>query len=247
MDIILLERVAKLGQMGETVTVKDGYARNYLLPQGKALRANRDNLAYFETQRASLEQKNAERISDAEGQKERLDGTTYVAVRSAGETGQLYGSVSARDVGDILSEAGFKVPRNAVELQQPIKMIGLHEIEIALHPDVTATVTINVARSEDEAVRQADGEDLTRRDYDDEEEAVEEPDVEAVFDNPDDVDLTDVQLEELVDEDGPAGEATAEGEPGALDPDASPRDIPQSGVPDLRGDDADPVEADKRL
>ena len=242
MDIILLERVAKLGQMGETVSVKDGYARNYLLPQGKALRANRENLAYFETQRASLEQKNADRIRDAETQKERLDGNTYVAVRSAGETGQLYGSVSARDVGDILAEAGFKVPRNAVELQQPIKIIGLHEIEILLHPDVSATVTVNVARSEDEAERQANGEDLTRRDYDDEEEQIEEPDVEAVFENPE-----DVELEGLVDEDAPAGEATAEGEPGALDPDADPSGIPQSGVPDLRGDDADPVEADKRL
>ena len=242
MDIILLERVAKLGQMGETVTVKDGYARNYLLPQGKALRANRDNLAYFETQRASLEQKNAERVRDAEAQKDKLDGTTYVAVRSAGETGQLYGSVSARDVAEILAEAGYKVPRNAVELQQPIKMIGLHEIEILLHPDVTSTVTVNVARSEDEAVRQADGEDLTRRDYDDEDEAIEEPDVEAVFENP-----ADVELEALVEEDEPAGEATAEGEPGALDPDAEPRDIPQSGAPDLRADDADPVEADKRL
>ena len=242
MDIILLERVAKLGQMGETVSVKDGYARNFLLPQGKALRANRENLAYFETQRASLEQKNADRVRDAEAQKERLDGTTYVAVRSAGETGQLYGSVSARDVGDILAEAGFKVPRNAVELQQPIKIIGLHEVEILLHPDVSATVTVNVARSEDEAERQANGEDLTRRDYDDEEETVEEPDVEAVFENPD-----DVQLEGLEDEDAPAGEATAEGEPGALDPDAQPSGIPQSGAPDLRADDADPVEADKRL
>ena len=242
MDIILLERVAKLGQMGETVSVKDGYARNFLLPQGKALRANRENLAYFETQRASLEQKNADRVRDAEAQKERLDGTTYVAVRSAGETGQLYGSVSARDVGDILAEAGFKVPRNAVELQQPIKIIGLHEVEILLHPDVSATVTVNVARSEDEAERQANGEDLTRRDYDDEEETVEEPDVEAVFENPD-----DVQLEGLEDEDAPAGEATAEGEPGALDPDVQPSGIPQSGAPDLRADDADPVEADKRL
>lgn len=164
MDIILLERVAKLGQMGETVTVKDGYARNYLLPQGKALRANRDNLAYFETQRASLEQKNAERISDAESQKERLDGTTYVAVRSAGETGQLYGSVAARDVVDILAAEGVRAPRNQINLKEPIKKIGVHPVGIQLHPEVEATITINVARTPDEALRQARGEDLTSLD-----------------------------------------------------------------------------------
>ena len=212
MDIILLERVAKLGQMGETVTVKDGYARNYLLPQGKALRANRDNLAYFESQRTVLEKKNQDRVAEAETLKQKLDGTTYIAVRSAGETGQLYGSVSARDVVDLLNEAGFKVARNAVELQQPLKMIGMHEIEIALHPDVSANVTVNVARSEDEAARQAAGEDLTSRSAFEDEEEIEEPDVEAVFENPE-----DVELEGLTDEDEPAGGPTPEGEPGALD------------------------------
>ena len=213
MDVILLERVAKLGQMGETVTVKDGYARNFLLPKGMALRNNKANADYFESQRAALEKKNADRISDAEAVKTRMDGTTYVAVRSAGETGQLYGSVAARDVADLLNEAGFKVGRGQVELQSPIKMIGLHEIDINLHPDVASTVTINVARSADEAQRQADGEDLTRRDaFDDEEEAVDEPDLEQVFENPD-----DVELEALV---GEEGETTAESEPGAVDADA---------------------------
>ena len=215
MDIILLERVAKLGQMGETVTVKDGYARNYLLPTGKALRANKANLAYFESQRAALEKRNADRMSDAEQQKDAIDGTTYVAVRSAGETGQLYGSVAARDVADILNGAGYKIARNQIELNNPLKMIGLHEVPILLHPDVTASVTINVARSEDEAERQANGEDLTVRDYDMAE--VEEPDVDAVFENPD-----DVEIEGLVDEDVTEDDATtAEGEPGAMDADAA--------------------------
>ena len=211
MDVILLERVAKLGQMGETVTVKDGYARNFLLPKGKALRSNKANAEYFESQRAALEKRNAERmIGRAVRQGPKMDGTTYIAIRSAGETGQLYGSVAARDVADLLNEAGFKVGRGQVELQQPIKMIGLHEIEIALHPDVTSSVTVNVARSADEAQRQADGEDLTRRDAFDEDEApVDEPDLEEVFENPD-----DVELEGLVNEDEEMG--TPEGEPGAI-------------------------------
>ena len=211
MDVILLERVAKLGQMGETVNVKDGYARNFLLPKGKALRANKANMEYFESQRAALEKKNADRMAEAETVKGRMDGTTYVAVRSAGETGQLYGSVAARDVADLLVEAGFKVGRGQVELQSPIKMIGLHEIAINLHPDVASTVTVNVARSADEAQRQADGEDLTRRDaFDDDEVAADEPDLEEVFENPD-----DVELEGLV---GEEDATTAEGEPGAVDP-----------------------------
>ena len=191
MDVILLERVAKLGHMGETVTVKDGYARNYLLPQGKALRANKANLAYFETQRAALEARNEERRQDAAGIAEKLDGNMYVAVRSAGETGQLYGSVAARDIVETLTAAGFKVGRSQVELRAPIKVIGLHEVLIQLHPEVEATITMNVARSEDEAVRQEAGEDLTRRDYDDEPEEGEEDElsIEDVFENPDEVDL----------------------------------------------------------
>ena len=211
MDIILLERVAKLGQMGETVSVKDGYARNFLLPKGKALRANKANAEYFESQRAALEKRNADRVAEAEEVRSRMDGTVYVAVRSAGETGQLYGSVAARDVSDLLTEAGFKVGRGMVELQAPLKMIGMHEIAINLHPDVQATVTINVARSADEAERQAAGEDLTVLNYDDEDEAenTEEPTLEEVFEN-----LDDVEIEGLVGEGEEMG--TPLGEPGAV-------------------------------
>ena len=164
MDIILLERIAKLGQMGDTVTVKDGFARNYLLPQGKALRANKANMAHFESQRVQLEARDLERKTEAEAVSGNLNGSAFVAVRSAGETGQLYGSVAARDIVAALEENGFSIGRNQVVLQAPIKVIGLHTVTILLHAEVEAEVTMNVARSEDEAVRQASGEDLTSRD-----------------------------------------------------------------------------------
>ncbi len=191
MDVILLERIAKLGHMGDTVTVKDGYARNFLLPKGKALRANKANMAHFESQRAQLEARNEERKSEAEGVAANLNGNTYVAVRSAGETGQLYGSVAARDIVAALEENGFSVGRSQVELRAPIKIIGLHTVVIALHPEVEAEIVMNVARSDDEAVRQAAGEDLTSRDAFDDDEAAEEDElsIEDVFENPDDVDL----------------------------------------------------------
>ncbi|MFD0915710.1 50S ribosomal protein L9 [Pseudahrensia aquimaris] len=190
MDVILLERVAKLGQLGDVVTVKPGYARNYLLPQGKALRANKANMAHFEAQRADLETRNEERKKEAQAIADKLNGNTYIAVRSAGETGQLYGSVAARDITSTLDEAGFSVSRGMVELQQPIKVIGLHVVTIMLHPEVEAEITMNVARSEDEAVRQAAGEDLTRRDaFDGDDEAEDEISIEDVFENPEDVDL----------------------------------------------------------
>ncbi|WP_417684090.1 50S ribosomal protein L9 [Roseibium sp.] len=166
MQVILLERIAKLGQMGDTVRVRDGYARNFLLPQGKALRANKANLAKFEEQRSQLEARNLERKSEAEAVASKLDGETQVMIRSAGETGQLYGSVSKRDIADGLTAAGFTVARSQVELNTPIKTIGLHNVLIALHPEVEVTVVINVARSEDEAVRQAAGEDLTAPEQD---------------------------------------------------------------------------------
>jgi large subunit ribosomal protein L9 len=166
MQVILLERVAKLGQMGETVSVKDGFARNFLLPQGKALRANKANLAKFEAERAQLEARNLERKSEAEGVAGTLDGSTYIIIRSAGETGQLYGSVAARDVAEVTTEGGVSVARSQVRLERPIKSIGLHPVIIQLHPEVEVTVTMNVARSEDEAERQAAGEDLTVQDYD---------------------------------------------------------------------------------
>jgi large subunit ribosomal protein L9 len=161
MEVILLERISRLGQMGDTVKVKDGFARNFLLPQGKALRANEANKKKFETQRGQLEARNLERKSEAEKIAEKLDGMSFVAVRSAGETGQLYGSVSTRDIAELLAAEGFNVARNQVELNQPIKAIGLTSVAIALHPEVEVTVTLNVARSADEAERQAKGEDLT--------------------------------------------------------------------------------------
>jgi large subunit ribosomal protein L9 len=161
MEVILLERISRLGQMGETVKVKDGFARNFLLPQGKALRANEANKKKFEGQRAQLEARNLERKSEASQIAEKLDGKSFIVVRSAGETGQLYGSVSTRDIADLLTAEGFSVSRTQIELNQPIKTIGLSNVAIALHPEVEVTVTLNVARSADEAERQAKGEMLT--------------------------------------------------------------------------------------
>ena len=161
MEVILLERISRLGQMGETVKVKDGFARNFLLPKGKALRANEANKKKFEGQRAQLEARNIERKSEAQKIAEKLDGKSFVVVRSAGETGQLYGSVSTRDISDLLTAEGFTVTRNQVELNQPIKAIGLTNIAIALHPEVEVTVALNIARTADEAERQAKGELLT--------------------------------------------------------------------------------------
>ncbi|RUT97837.1 50S ribosomal protein L9 [Mesorhizobium sp. USDA-HM6] len=161
MEVILLERISRLGQMGETVKVRDGFARNFLLPQGKALRANEANKKKFEGQRAQLEARNLERKSEASQVAEKLDGKSFIVVRSAGETGQLYGSVSTRDIAELLTAEGFSVNRNQIELNQPIKTIGLSNVAIALHPEVEVTVTLNVARSAEEAERQAKGEMLT--------------------------------------------------------------------------------------
>jgi large subunit ribosomal protein L9 len=161
MEVILLERISRLGQMGDTVKVKDGYARNFLLPKGKALRANEANRKKFEGQRVQLEARNLERKSEASKIAETLDGKSFVVVRSAGETGQLYGSVSTRDIAELLTAEGFSVGRNQIELNQPIKAIGLTNVAIALHPEVEVTITLNIARSADEAERQARGETLT--------------------------------------------------------------------------------------
>lgn len=161
MEVILLERVQKLGQMGDIVRVKDGYARNHLLPAGKALRANEANKAKFESQRVELEARNLELRKEADAVAEKLTGQSFVAIRQAGLTGQLYGSVSTRDIAETLGEGGFVIARNQVRLDRPIKMIGLHEVLITLHPEVEVGVTVNVARTEDEAERQARGEDLT--------------------------------------------------------------------------------------
>ena len=160
MDVILLERISRLGQMGDTVKVKDGFARNFLLPQGKALRANEANKNKFEGQRAQLEARNLERKSEAQQIADKLDGKTFVAVRSAGETGQLYGSDSTRDIADLVTAEGFSVNRTQIELNHPIKTIGLTNVAIALHPEVEVTITLNIARTADEAERQAAGEKL---------------------------------------------------------------------------------------
>ncbi len=162
MQVILLERVEKLGKMGDVVTVKDGYARNFLLPQGKALRATKANLEYFEKQREELERKNAEARAAAEKDAERMEGAKLVLIRAAGEAGQLYGSVSTRDIANaVKDELDVEVVRNQVILDKPIKMIGLHDVTVRLHPEVTVTVTVNVARTEEEAELQAKGEILT--------------------------------------------------------------------------------------
>jgi len=160
MQVILLERVGTLGGIGDEVTVKAGFARNYLLPQEKALRANEANRKRFEAQREILEKRNAERRDEAAKSAEGIDGETFIMIRQAGETGQLYGSVSSRDIAEIVSTDAVKVGRSMVVLNVPIKTLGLHDVEIKLHPEVTITVTINIARTEDEAERQASGEDV---------------------------------------------------------------------------------------
>ena len=182
MQVILLERIGRLGQMGDTVTVKDGYARNYLLPQGKALRASEANKERFEKERATLETRNLELKSEAEGVAAKLNDQIFVVIRQAGDTGQLYGSVSTRDIADIITEAGYSVSRNQVQLDKPIKMLGVHPLHVTLHPEVIISVNVNVARSEEEAKRQARGEDVTAQD--DEEPVKEEAiTVEEVFED----------------------------------------------------------------
>ena len=164
MQVILLERIGRLGQMGDTVKVKDGYARNFLLPQGKALRANEANKTRFEAERSQLEARNNERKDAAQKIADGLNGKSFVVVRSAGETGQLYGSVASRDVAAVLEAEGFEVSRNQVDLNTPIKAIGLHKVTLVLHGEVNAEIELNVARSADEAERQAKGEKLTSAD-----------------------------------------------------------------------------------
>jgi large subunit ribosomal protein L9 len=186
MQVILLERIPRLGQMGDEVRVKDGFARNFLLPQGKALRANVANRAKFENQRSDLEARNLERRTEASAVHDKLEGTSYIVIRSAGETGQLYGSVSTRDIAQALEENGFKVNRTQINLNLPIKTIGLHTVTVQLHPEVSSKVTVNVARSADEAARQTKGEDLTKRSQFEFEELPEEeevPDLSEIFED----------------------------------------------------------------
>jgi large subunit ribosomal protein L9 len=161
MEVILLERVAKLGQMGEVVRVKDGFARNFLLPRGKALRATKENRARFETMKVELEAKNLELKGEAEKVAKKLDGQTFTVIRQASEGGQLYGSVSPRDIATLASDKGFALDRNQIALNTPIKAIGLHKVPISLHPEVEVSISITVARNADEAERIARGENVT--------------------------------------------------------------------------------------
>jgi large subunit ribosomal protein L9 len=161
MQVILLERIGRLGQMGDVVNVKDGYARNFLLPQKKALRATAENLKRFESNRSQLEARNLELKKEAEAVAAKLSGKTFVAIRQAGDTGQLYGSVTPRDIVEIVTAGGFSIDRRQVALDKPIKTLGVHAVSVALHPEVVVGVSLNVARTEDEAERQARGEDVT--------------------------------------------------------------------------------------
>ena len=191
MEVILLERIEKLGQMGDLARVKDGYARNYLLPEGKALRATRTNRERFERERAQLEAANIERRAEAVDIAGRMNGLSVAVVRQAGDAGQLYGSVSARDIADAVTGAGFTVARRQVALDRPIKTLGLHPARIVLHPEVVVMVKVNVARSEEEARLQAAGVDVTARDFEDDDDEGEE--LAALFDeaSPDDPMPTD--------------------------------------------------------
>ncbi len=192
MDVVLLERVAKLGQMGEVVKVKHGYARNFLLPQGKALRATEANLKRFESDRAQIEARNLDARKEAEGVAARLDGESFVVVRSASDSGALYGSVTTRDIADVATEGGFSLDRRQIQLDHPIKELGLHRIGVSLHPEVDVTITINVARTQDEAEIQASGKTIQEVRAEEEAvldaEAAAEFDVERLFDDESDED-----------------------------------------------------------
>jgi len=180
MQVILLERVAKLGQMGEVVDVKPGYARNFLLPQGKALSASKANIAAFEAQKAQLEARNLETRKEAEALAERLDGQQFVVIRSASDAGSLYGSVTTRDAAEAATEAGFSVDRKQVQLA-PIKELGLHAATVVLHPEVDVTISLNVARSAEEAELQAAGKSI--QELAAEEEAAAEFEISELFDD----------------------------------------------------------------
>jgi large subunit ribosomal protein L9 len=196
MEIVLLQRIEKLGQMGDVVTVKDGYGRNYLLRHGKALRATKANLARFETERAQLETRNLELRGEAEAAAKKLDGQMFVIIRQASEAGSLYGSVTGRDIAESATVGGFSVARSQVAIDRPVKELGIHPIRIILHPEVSATISVNVARSEDEAKLQAAGRSI--QDIRVEEDTAAEFAVSELFDD----------LGGAANEDGFGGEST---------------------------------------
>jgi large subunit ribosomal protein L9 len=181
MDVVLLERIAKLGQMGEVVKVRQGFARNFLLPQGKALRATKANLARFETEKAQLEARNLETRKEAEAAAAKLDGQSFIILRSAAASGALYGSVNGRDVAEAATAAGFSLARQQVVLQRPIKELGLHAVSAVLHPEVSVALTVNVARSAEEAELQASGKSIQQLQAD--AEAAADVDIQAMFDD----------------------------------------------------------------
>ena len=204
MDIILLERVAKLGQMGDVVSVKQGYARNFLLPQGKALRVNAANMKSFEAQKAQLEAQNLETKKEAEAMTAKLDGETFIVIRSASDGGNLYGSVTTRDAAESATAAGFTVDKKQVALIDPIKELGIHDVAVKLHPEVTAIIKLNVARSVEEAELQAAGKSVAELAA--EEEAAAEFEIQELFD-----DLGAAGLDDFGDDDAaPAAKASAE-------------------------------------
>jgi large subunit ribosomal protein L9 len=181
MEVILLERVARLGQMGDVVRVKDGFARNFLLPRGKALRATDENRTRFETMKSDLQARSLAMKTDAAGVADKLNGKSFTVLRQASEAGQLFGSVSPRDLVRLISEAGFPVNRNQIALNTPIKTIGQHAVPLALHPEIESSITVIVARNNDEAERIARGEDVTRRREEETEEEAAASAAEAFF------------------------------------------------------------------
>ena len=207
MDIILLERVAKLGQMGEVVSVKEGYARNFLLPQGKALRVNATNLARFEAEKAQMEARNLETKKEAEAMAAKLDGQQFIVIRSASDAGSLYGSVTPRDAAEAATAEGFSLDKKQVSLIAPIKDLGLHDLSVRLHPEVEATITMNVARSVEEAELQAAGKSIAELAA--EEEAAAEFEIQELFD---DIGAAASEDEELAESAGVATEEEAPAE-----------------------------------
>ena len=208
MDIILLQRIEKLGSIGDVVTVKDGYARNFLLPQKKALRANEANKKVFEANRDRLEKENAERRTEAEKAGEKVDGVEIVLIRSASNTGQLYGSVNVRDIAAALADKGHDIDKKQVIMGDPIKAIGMHEVRIDLHPEVSVNIKANVARSDDEAELQSQGVDVMAQMFEDEQREIEEQaEANRIDSNLEPGEIPADMLEDGADE----GEETAEG------------------------------------
>ena len=205
MQVILLERVAKLGQMGDVVTVKDGYARNFLLPQKKALWASEANIAAFEADKATLEARNLETKKEAEAMADRLNGQQFIVIRQASDGGNLYGSVTTRDAADVATAAGFSISRGQVNIVTPIKELGVHKVSVSLHPEVDAEIELNVARSEEEAELQAKGIDVIEQQA--EEEAAADLEIAELFE-----DIGAAELDELESVEEPAAEAEAPAE-----------------------------------